>query len=444
MMRDVDLGGRRLRLPFFYGWIIIAVAFVTMAVGVNVRTSYSLLFPPLLDEFGWGRGVTAGAFSFGFLVSAMMSPFIGRLMDRRGPRVVVELGVVLTVLGLFLVTVSNQPWQIYLTLGVLVGAGTNCMGYTAHALFLPNWFVRWRGLATAIAYAGVGVGAIILLPWVQVMIAQSGWRAACVALGVLVLVLLGPANLLLRHRPDDLGLQPDGAAATSGLDAPAQASNVADPTWAAVDWTLRRAMRTYRFWWVAAGYFAAMYVWYAVQVHQTKYLVEIGFNVTDAAWALGLVSLVAIPGQVALGHLSDRVGREWVWSAGCLGFVICCLALLLLRQMPTPPLLYLMVGAQGLLGYGLTAVIGAITAELFEGRHHGAILGAILVAAIAGGAVGAWLTGALYDVTGSYRLAFWIAIAVSLFSAIAIWLAAPRKVRVVAGQIHRLKSTGRS
>src|SRR6266705_4706039 len=129
-------------LPFFYGWVIVAVAFVTMGLGVNARTAFSLLFPPILDEFGWERGMTAGAFSFGFLVSAALSPFVGRLMDRRGPRVVIELGVGVMAAGLLLATLVREPWQLYLTLGVLVGAGGNCLGYTAHALFLPNWFVR--------------------------------------------------------------------------------------------------------------------------------------------------------------------------------------------------------------------------------------------------------------------------------------------------------------
>ena len=84
-----------MRLPFFYGWIIVAVTFVTMAIGVNARTAFSLFFPPIIDEFGWERGVTAGAFSFGFLVSGAVSPLIGRLMDRAGPRAVMELGVAL-------------------------------------------------------------------------------------------------------------------------------------------------------------------------------------------------------------------------------------------------------------------------------------------------------------------------------------------------------------
>src|SRR5713226_8215512 len=101
-----------MRLRVFYGWVVVAVVFVTMAVGVNARTAFSLLFPPILDEFGWDRGVTAGAFSFGFLVSAVLSPSLGRLMDRRGPRVMVELGVCLIGLGLLLVTLVSQPWQL--------------------------------------------------------------------------------------------------------------------------------------------------------------------------------------------------------------------------------------------------------------------------------------------------------------------------------------------
>src|SRR5204863_6381832 len=143
--------------PLFYGWVIVAVSFVTMGVGVNARTAFSLLFPPILDEFGWERGVTAGAFSFGFLVTAAVSPFLGRLMDHRGPRLVIELGVGLMAAGLMLATLVQAPWHLYATLGVLVGGGGVCLGYTGQALFLPNWFVRRRGLAMSLAFSGVGV-----------------------------------------------------------------------------------------------------------------------------------------------------------------------------------------------------------------------------------------------------------------------------------------------
>src|SRR5882672_2307625 len=397
----------------FYGWIVIAVAFVTMGIGVNARTVFSLLFPPILDEFAWPRGLTAGAFSFGFLASAVLGPVLGRLIDRRGPRSVMMLGV-------------------------LVAGGTVCLGYTGHALFLANWFVRRRGLAIGIAFSGVGVGSIVILPWMQRLIVGTGWRTACLAMAALVVVVLAPLNLLTRRRPEDMGLLPDGdrapeAAARDGR----HPANVVDHAWASIDWTLTRAMRTARVWWVAIGFCGGLWAWYAVQVHQTKYLIEIGFEPAVAAYALGFVGFTGIVGQIALGHLSDRIGREWVWTLSCGGFVISYALLLVMREQPTPALLYLMVASQGALGYGLASVFGAIPAELFQGKHYATIFGTLSLMSIIGGAMGPWVAGALHDRTGDYVLAFWLSIGATLVSAVAIWLAEPRKVRAVAGRVPR-------
>jgi MFS family permease len=410
-------------LPFYYGWVIVAVVFVTMALGVNARTAFSLLFPPILDEFGWDRGVTAGAFSFGFIVSAVLTPVLGKLMDRRGPRWTIEPGVGLTAAGLILATWVQQPWHLYLSLGVMVGGGTVALGYTGQAMFLPNWFVRRRGLAMSVAFSGVGVGSIVCLPWLQMVVEQAGWRTACLTLGVVLLVVLVPLNLLLRGRPEDLGLRPDGdpLPASVGPEGSAQV----ETGLAADGWTARQAMRTARFWGIAFGYFCGLFAWYAVQVHQTKYLLEIGIAPADAAWMLGLVSLVAIPGQIALGYLSDRIGRRSIWLVGSLGFATCYAALLLLRFSPSMPLVLAMVVAQGTLGYGLTSVVGAIPAETFPGQQRGAIQGWLMLAAICGGAAGPWLTGALYDLTGGYSLAFWIAMTMSVASGVAVWIATP-------------------
>jgi len=422
-----------MRPRLYYGWVIVGVVFVTMAVGVNARTAFSLFLPPILDEFGWDRGLAAGAFSFGFLISAALSFFIGRWMDRYGPRMVIELGVGLLGAGLLLASLVTEPWHLYLTLGVLVGGGSNCLGYTGQALYLPNWFVRRRSFAISIAFSGVGIGSVLLLPGLQVLIETSGWRTACLALGLLVLVLLAPLNLLLRGRPEELGLQPDGEAAPAA-GGKRSALRIVDPDWAAVDWTLARALRTGRFWWAAVGYFGGLYIWYAVQVHQTKFLIEVGFGATQAAWALGFVSLVAVPGQIGLGHLADRIGREWVWSIGCAGFALCYLALLALPYSPTPALLWAMILAQGALGYGLTSVMGPIAAEIFEGRHFGAIFGALMLSMIVGAAAAPWVTGLLHDMTGSYAPGFWIAFAFCGVSAAGMWLAGPRQIRAVAGR----------
>jgi MFS family permease len=423
------------RLPFYYGWLIVAIAFVTMAIAVTARTAFSLLLPPLIDEFGWDRGLSAGAFSFGFLVSAVISPLVGRLMDSRGPRVVIGCGVVLLCAGLLLAPLIASPWQLYATLGLLVGAGANLMGYTVHSTFLPSWFVRRRGLAISVAFSGVGVGALVLLPWLQTIIVRDGWRASCTAIGLLVLVVIGPLSLLVRRRPEDIGLLPDGASHSAAADAKRKPSNIVDPAWAAIEWTLARAMRTQRFWWIALGYFCAAAAWYAGQVHQTKYLIETGFTPLVAAWALGIVSVVAIPGQIGLGALSDRIGREWVWTAACCGFAISYAALIALERGPSQPLLYVMVISQGLLGYAIASVMGPIVAEIFEGPHYGSIFGAISVAMIGGGAAGPWVAGVIHDITGSYRAAFVLMIVGCAVSAAAIWIAAPRRVRLVPGRM---------
>ena len=148
------------RLPFFYGWVVVAVSFVTLAFGVNARTAFSLLFPPLLADFGWERGTTAAAFSIGFLATTLYAPFSGMLMDRFGPRLVLSMGVVLVCLGMAGAPFITAPWHLYLTLGILVVGGSFFVTYFGHSLFLPNWFVRRRGLAVGIAFSGGGCLAL--------------------------------------------------------------------------------------------------------------------------------------------------------------------------------------------------------------------------------------------------------------------------------------------
>ena len=428
------------RLPFYYGWVIVAIAFVTMAIAVTARTAFSLLLPPLIDEFGWDRGLVAGAFAFGFFVSALVSPLIGRVMDRHGPRVVIGAGVVLLSGGLLTAPMIQAPWQLYLTLGLLAGLGANLMTYVTHSQFLPNWFVRRRGFAISVAFSGVGAGAFVLLPWLQIIIGRDGWRASCSAMGLLVLLVIGPLTLLVRMRPQELGLPPDGVASLVAETGTPKHANIVDPVWTATAWTLGRAIRTARFWWIVLGYFCALFAWYAIQVHQTKYLIEIGFPPLVAAWSLGLVSVIAIPGQIGLGFLSDRFGREWVWTAACAGFAISYLLLIALETNPSSGLLYVMLISQGFLGYGLTSVMGPIAIEIFEGPQFGLIFGTITVGLMAGGAVGPWALGVIHDRTGSYHLGFLLAIGCCAVSCVSIWIAAPRAIRLVPGRLARMSA----
>ncbi len=426
------------RIPFFYGWIAVAVAFITMGVGVNARSAFSLLYPPILAEFDWSRGETAAPFAIGFLASAVMGPFIGMGIDRLGPRYVFPFGGAIVALGLALATYATQPWHMFLSMGVLVVGGSVIIAYVGHSAFLPNWFVRRRGLAIGVAFSGVGVFAIFMMPALQIIIDHYGWRAACWTLAGLVFAVVVPLNILLqRKQPSDLGLRPDGddaPAANAAATAGAPPDNVVDKDWVAIEWTLGRAMKTARFWWLALGFFSALWAFYAVQVHQTKYLVEVGFSADEAALALGLVGLIGVPGLLGLGYLSDRIGREWSWGIANFGFAMCYLLLYLLQFQPAPWLMYAMVAFQGLLGYGMAPNYAAIPAEIFQGRHYGAIFGALSAAATAGGAAGPWASGYLYDLFGRYDEAFWVAFGFSWLAVVCIWMAAPRKVRSVAGR----------
>lgn len=432
---------RAQKLPFFYGWVVVAVAFITMAVGVNVRTGFSLLYPPLLAEFGWDRAVTAAAFSIGFLAATVYAPAIGILLDRYGPRVVVSGGALMGAIGLAGATAMTEPWHLYVTLGLMVVGGSTAMAYIGHSVFLPNWFVARRGMAIGIAFSGVGVGSMVMFPTMQLIIDDYGWRAACWALAIALLVIVVPLNVLFqRQRPQDMGLHPDGidpGAAHAGGAADGSADNIVDEVWANTVWTLPKALRTARFWLIFVGYATGLFAWYTIVVHQTQYILDQGFSAAHAALALGLVPLFGAIASIGFGSLSDQIGREWGYSIGCLGFVICYGALLVMQSDPAMGWLVVVIVAQGLMGYSLTPNYGAIPSEVFQGPSFGAIFGCLNIGASIGAAAGPWLTGWIYDVQGSYTMGFWISGTAAAVSCACIWLAAPRKVRLVAGQARR-------
>ncbi len=426
------------RFPVYYGWVVLAVAFVTMGIGANVRVSFSLLFPPILDEYGWSRGDTAAIFSMGFLVSLGFSPFAGVLIDRFGVGRIVSLGTLICAGGLMLSTGVDTVFGLALTMGCMTVGGSVMLAYVTHSYFLPYWFVRRRGLAIGLAFSGVGVGAILLMPWLQGIIGADGWRRACQALAILMVALVLPLNLLLQRRhPHDIGLEPDGANRPGRAARRAPVDTVVDPAWANRGWTLKAAARTGRFWWLHISYIAGMYAWYAVLVHQTRFLTEIGISADLAAFALGLVGLTGVASQIAIGSLSDRIGREWGWTIAFAGFAGCYVILILLPHAPMLWLVWVAVLMQGLIGYGASAVYPTVPAELFHSPKYGQIFGVYGATSGFGAAFGPWATGRLHDATGSYEAGFAVGLAAAILSIAAMWLAAPRRVRLAAGQAGR-------
>ncbi|MEH6495259.1 MAG: MFS transporter [Pseudomonas marincola] len=430
---------RLARTPIFYGWVVVAIVFVTMGIGVNVRTAFSLLYPAILDEFGWDRATTAAAFTVGFVFAGAMSPVLGKLMDRVDPRYLISASTLCVSAGLVLSTFAMEPWHIYMTLGILVVGAGIMLTYVGHAMFLPVWFDKRRGLAVGLAFSGVGVGSIVLMPLIQDVISENGWRTACWFMATLLIVVVLPLNFgFQRKSPASLGLIADGVSGEVAETKAAQSLDyVVDRVWADTEWTLLKALKTKEFWWMGLACSCALYVWYAVQIHQTKYLVDVGFSALEASFALGLVAFAGVAGQIFLGHLSDRIGREWVWSIALSGFAMCYILLLIMETSPSPIFLYAMVIMQGGLGYASATVFAVMPADLFQGRRYGEIFGVFSMLALMGGGIGPWITGYLYDYSGSYQSGFILAILLCILSIFAIWMAAPSKRRLVAGQAEK-------
>jgi len=416
----------------YYGWVVVAVAFVTMAIAINLRTSFSIFFVYLIEEFRWGRGVTALAFSLNMLMYTVISPAIGWLLDRLGPRLVLPLAAAALSVGMAGSGLIDELWQFYLFQGLLVGMSTGGLGYTAHSVFLPNWFVRQRGLAIGLAFSGVGVGALLILPGIQWLISVAGWRWSYVLLGVLALIVLAPLNDRFQRRgPEEFGLLPDGdRAASRGGERMRRVVLVVDPAWTATDWTVGRAVQTRRFWLVSGAFFLTLFAWYLVQVHQVAHVVDQGYSRGLAASILGASGIMASAAAIFWGGISDRIGREPVWALACAGYVVASLLLFALRP-ESVWMLYALVFFQGFLGGGLTPLYASIPAEIFGGRHFGTVFGCLSVGGGLGSALGPWLGGLIYDATGSYRAAFGLALGAAAASALFIWVAAPRKVRRV-------------
>ena len=176
---------------------------------------------------------------------------------------------------------------------------------------------------------------------------------------------------------------------------------------------------------------------YGIQIHQTKFLLAQGIGAGEAATALGLVALFGIAGQVFIGGYSDRAGREIGWSLALLGFIVCSALLLALDGNPDRVLLYAMVATQGLLGYGVASLYGAIAADVFGGRSFSRIFSILTLFGNSGAAAGVFFLGIIDDQTGGYTVGWWLCLLASAVSIAAIWMAAPRHVRLVAGQAAR-------
>ncbi len=429
---------RLTRLPFFYGWVVVASVVVTLAIGYGVYYSFSVFYVALLEGFGWSRGATAGVFSVFVLVIAFAGVGGGALIDRVGPSRVVPVGGILLSLGLFAASRLAHLWEFYLYFGLLCGLGLALGGWVSGITVVSRWFSAKGGLAMGVAAAGVGVGIVVFAPFSQHLISALGWRSAYLALAALALVGIVPQAALLQvGRPEELGLKPDGA---DGITDPAASGKtpgrrqlvVVDPEWASRPWSLATAMRTPRLWLLTASMCLTILANQMLWVHQVAFLVDGGCDKMLAASVVGLAGFLSIPGKIIWGGVGDRLGRELSLTLGAVAMVLGMLLLVLTRIVTAQWLLFL-YAATFATGYAAASVtVSAATADVFAGRNFGSIYGFVCMGQGIGGAFGAWVAGFIFDISGSYLAAFALGATSFVMGATLLWVAAPRLVRRVS------------
>jgi MFS family permease len=388
-----------------YRWIVLGVSTGVSALAWSVRSTFALFYVSMLEELAWGRGATALGYSLSWLGFVVFAPLSGWLHDRCGVRAAVTIGGLALGLALALTGHVTSPTQYYLCFGVLGAAGIAGMIIPATTV-VTRWFVRSRGTAMGILSAGNAGSAIVFYPVNAWLIVTFGWREALVVFGGIVTQATVSLALLYRAPP-----APDAHDRRE-----AGAPEAREP------WTLRSALRSSRLWAAFAMMVLGTIGFQIMATHQVAHVVDRGFGPALVVWLFAFGAAATMAGNLVGGWLSDQLGRGWVFALGSIVAIagIACLALM---KDPRDLPLFVLYTASGV-GFGMRiAQLSAIPADTFSGPHLGAILGVVQAGGGLGGAIGPFLGGWLFDVTGSYRLAFMTAGIAIAGSAVAAWLA---------------------
>ena len=408
----------------FYGWVIVAITVVSLTLIYGIRHSFSVFFPSILDEFGWARGSTAIMLSLNILIYGLLAPVAGSLGDRWKPTKLMPIGITVLALATAGCAFAHELWQFYLLFGILMPIGTAFGGWPVLAPALANWFTKRRGLAISLGQTGGGLSFTYGM-FAEFCISRLGWQHAYLAIaGILLLVLL-PLYRLFHYRPETKGLTAYGAAKPApAKNFAAEATTVGDPK--SADWTLGRAMRTYQLWLLVLSYFLYWGIGvYLVLAHQVKFVEDVGYSSTFGASVFALCGIFMVIGQLSAG-MSDVIGRELTVTISSVLSLAAMVAIVSVEDTSQPWLLYVYATCFGY-GVGLyspSVLSGA--ADIFHGGHFGAIAGLLLTGMGIGGAIGPWLGGYIYDVSGSYSNAFVPCMVCFGLAGLAVWIAAPR------------------
>jgi sugar phosphate permease len=412
------------RVRVFYGWwVVSASAGIVFLTGGTFFYGFSALVKPLQDEFGWTRALISGAFSLRTEVGGLASPVVGYLVDRIGSRRLLLAGSVLVGAGFILLSRVESVWAFYATV-MVIAVGMSATGGAVALTAAAHWFVRQRGRAMAVLTAGAGSSGVMVVV-LTALIEAFGWRDALLIMGITQWALCIPLALVVRHRPQDMGLLPDGEPPLPRPEvrraaALAEADGVADGPLYLQDsgLTIGQALRTRTFWLLALAMSLAGFGSTAIIVHQLVYVTEAaGLSDEEAAVVAMMMPMVSLAGRLGFGWLADYQDKRQVLAAS---YVLLGLGILLLAaaQEPWQLVFFLAVFSPG--WGGSIAVRPAFQAEYFGLRSFGALQGLMFTVSTLGSVAGPIFAGWVHDSTDTYRHAFVVLALATLVAAPAV------------------------
>jgi len=396
----------------FYGYVVVVAAFLIMVLMWGVLFTFGIFFKPMLTDLGWTRAVTSGAFAVFWIIQGLLAIVMGRVNDRLGPRIVISVCGFILGLGYLLMSQTSALWQLYLFYGVIIGTGMSG-AFVPLTSTVARWFVKRRGAMTGIVVAGSGAGGLIAPPLANWLISIYDWRISYIILGGIALVAVILVAQFLRRDPAQMGQMPYGESKEeTGLKGGTKA------------FSLREAASVRQFWLAFSMLFCLGFAMFTILVHIAPHATDLGFSAATAANILAAAGGGSVIGRLLLGGVADRIGNRQVFI---LGFVLMAAALFWLVPATETWMLYLFAIIFGFASGGCIMSESPLVAELFGLRSHGLILGVTSFGYCIGAAAGPFLAGYIFDVTGSYSVAFLVCAAASVLGLILSAVLTPTK-----------------
>ena len=397
---------------FYYGWVILAVCLILIAISYGIRFSFGVFFESLEQDFGWTRALTSGVFSVYMLLGSLFAILGGWIADRYGAKIVFMVMGFFAVLGLLLTSQANALWHLFVSYSLLVGIGTG-PAYAVATSIATRWFIQRRGLALAIVTSGVGLGSILMAPVAAHLIANYGWRTSYVAIGFIALIMI-PCSLLVKRTPGEVtALSEAKKPEAVNLNSSGGQSNELR------EFSLLQAIRTRNFVLLISLWFFYAFCLFMVMTHIVRHAIDLGITSMQAASIISVSGFANIPSRILMGIVSDRFGRK---RAALICALLMAAAMLWLTESSSLWMLYVFAAAFGAAYGGLAPPTTSIVGDTFGVRHIGVIFGVLEVGWVCGAAVGPALAGYIFDITGRYYLAFLSGVLAALIMVVLILL----------------------